>query len=127
MQLKAEITANINYMEVTGTTGTGLVCTNIREALEFRLKNARNNLSGHLHGKIVLHLTGDHGQECTKISIGLGQSLNPNSHANLMLVALYPGQDDRQNLELFCAPLWPQIDGLITLKDGHGTERQVVW
>ena len=85
---------------------------NVKEVVEARLKliKAANNLdtSGCFNGKIFLFFVGDKGGKSSKCSIGIGNISQANSLNNLLLVALYDGEDNYQKL-LYLADVFEQL------------------
>lgn len=107
----------------------GMILTSINAVLQRRVDQAATELrdfGGTLAGKIIFHLSGDHGGGMTKLCISLAQHSRPNSASNQTLIAMFPGQDSRENLENFCKKVWSQIEE-IKLINLSGIEREVVW
>jgi hypothetical protein len=70
--------------------------------------------------KIQISIVGDQGgkneAKSTKIGIQLINLEHPNSPANVSILAIYPGQDSRENLLEFGRPIWKQIKEMMEQK-----------
>lgn len=125
MKLKKQICSVPIYDEIQGEDGQfGIVCINVKESLQFRLDASRGNLR--TSGEVLLNLSGDFGQEWTKISIALGAATCPNSVNNHFISAAFPAKDTRVNLLHYAAPLWEQIEQLREL-EMEGEKKTVKW
>lgn len=106
-----------------------MVLTSIKDAIQQRIDQSAfqlRDLGGQLSKKIVLLLSGDHGQNSTKICVSLAQLNRPNSTSNQTIVGLFPSQDNRRGLEVYGRTIWQQINEIKTMELA-GEEREVVW
>lgn len=128
-QVRQEICEVQKFAIVNGPNGQGIICTTIKEVIQHRISQAAfqlNDLGGELSEKIVLMLSGDHGNNTTKITIAVAQNPRPNSTKNHTIMALFPGQDSRENMEIYCAKIWEQIAQIKTIYL-NGKDWQIVW
>lgn len=109
--MQKDITVGAQWIHVQG----GIVLSNIAFVLEQRLNILRARL--HLDNCVKLVLSGDKGGEITKLTVCFFGVENANSSANHLIIAQYPGQDSRQNLEKYCGKVFDQIKELKTLGD----------
>lgn len=86
-------------------------------------------------GHIILTLMGDKGgrewpAKSTKFGISIGNVKQPNSPFNITLLAIYDGDDNRQNLEVKLAPVIRQLEAIQNVtfvKDGSEVTHEIKW
>lgn len=79
------------------------------------------------NGHIILTILGDKGgkewpSKSTKFGVVIGNVEKPNSPFNITLLAIYDGDDNRQNLETKIKPIIFQLEQLKSITFDKGVE-----
>uniref|UniRef100_A0A915DP79 Uncharacterized protein n=1 Tax=Ditylenchus dipsaci TaxID=166011 RepID=A0A915DP79_9BILA len=87
---------------------------NAKKVIEFRLlrlhQSKQLQLDGKYGEKIFLFLVGDKGGSSTKIAVGIANVSSINSYENLIMVALFQGDDNYENMVALKEILFEQLN-----------------
>ncbi|EGT52286.1 hypothetical protein CAEBREN_10067 [Caenorhabditis brenneri] len=84
---------------------------NLKNTLEGRLSMLAQ--SGRLHsGDLVLGVGGDKGGDTTKLCLIIQNTDTPNNPLGILLLGMYHGADNHENLEKYMSPVFKQINEL---------------